>query len=113
MNFKVFMIYLKAMGTIPPILVLCTAVLQMASDLGSNIWLSEWSRDTDIYVGNNTMPPGLPSLRVGVYGGLGGMSGTVINFMVLFSSRIYFILMYFPRSYWLAYALVIIVPKIS
>ena len=75
MNKGVFLVYLKSLGTFMPILVAVTLFIQMASDLGSNIWLSEWSKDDTRYGPNETMDPNLPNVRVGVYGGLGGTSG--------------------------------------
>ena len=46
-------------------------ICQLATDLGSSIWLSEWSQDADHLKPNETLDPGLINLRIGVYGGIG------------------------------------------
>ena len=73
MNFKVFVVYLKSLGAVMPWIIMLTLFVQMGADLGSNIWLSDWSADGSITDPNITVTD--PSLRVGVYGGLGGLSG--------------------------------------
>ena len=55
------------MGTIATVLTMITFVVQSGCELGANIWLSEWSKDSS----RNTSDPNLASVRVGVYGGIG------------------------------------------
>ena len=71
-----FMVYMHALGCLMPIAVLVCVLLQMGADLGSNIWLSEWSKDSSRP--NGTVDP---NLRVGVYGGLGALSGGYLKYL--------------------------------
>ena len=48
--------------------------------VGTNIWLSVWSQDPVV---NGTQDASLTSLRLGVYGGLGGALTTVSFFFSL------------------------------
>ena len=57
--------------------------MQIATDLASNIWLSEWS-------GDSTDPDNAvdPAVRLGVYGGIGaGQSKWEISFVSLKQSK--------------------------
>ena len=60
---------MEAVGWCLVALVLSTNVFQIATDLGSNIWLSKWSEDVELEKQNMTYMD--PSVRVGVYAGLG------------------------------------------
>ncbi len=58
-------------------------VCQLATDLGSNIWLSEWSQDADHLEQNQTLDPHLIQVRIGVYGGIGAaLSKHFIEFFI-------------------------------
>ena len=65
-TWKVVLRYLRALSLPAMICLLLGYLLQMGTDLASNIWLSEWSEDT----ANPDQAPD-PGLRLGVYGGIG------------------------------------------
>ena len=55
-------------------------VFYVATQIATNIWLSEWSNDQPEPDG--TQDTGLRDLRLGVYGGLGAAQGTY-TFIIL------------------------------
>ena len=67
MKLQVVKDYVKAMSSAALVWMAIGYITQVATDLGSNIWLSKWSEDT-------SNPDGAmnPNVRVGVYGGIGG-----------------------------------------
>jgi multidrug resistance-associated protein (MRP) len=66
----VFTSYLKACRLIPIVAALLWYVVYLATQIGTNIWLSIWSSDGPIENGT-TQDTSLRDLRLGVYGGLG------------------------------------------
>ena len=61
--------------------VLVYYILSTGCELGSNIWLSEWSQDADSLNAtiNETVDPKLIEVRLGVYAALGVGSGGEAN----------------------------------
>lgn len=71
---SVYLQYLRAMGWTYSILALVFYVLQLASTIGQNVWLSDWTNDAEKY-GNTTYPIGQRDTRIGVFGALGVAQG--------------------------------------
>ena len=73
-SFGVFAIYLKACGFLMCVVTVIFYIFYVATQIGTNIWLSEWSNDQPEPDG--TQDTELRDLRLGVYGGLGGGQGS-------------------------------------
>ena len=72
-SFGVFAIYLKSCGVLMSVVTIVFYIIYVATQVGTNIWLSEWSNDQPEPDG--TQDTALRDLRLGVYGGLGGGQG--------------------------------------
>jgi hypothetical protein len=72
---SVFMAYLKAVGPTLSLTILAFYVLNNASSVGYNIWLSKWSDDASNP--NLTYDAAQRDMRLGVYGALGGAQGRI------------------------------------
>ncbi|OWF40077.1 Multidrug resistance-associated protein 1 [Mizuhopecten yessoensis] len=78
----VFLSYLKSVGPILSCIIILFYILYNIASVYSNIWLSEWSNDEAATV-NGTVDTAQRDLRLGVYGALGLVQGTVIVFASL------------------------------
>ena len=82
---SVFSSYIKACGVATFVAMMIFYLGYLATQVGSNIWLSEWSNDQPTV--NGTQDLALRDLRLGVYGGLGAGQGkdktNVANSLVL------------------------------
>ncbi len=76
---KVLWSYFKSFGAGIIITVLVACAFQLASDLGGNIWLAEWSQDEERITINESVDPNLANIRVGVYGGIGAAQGNILQ----------------------------------
>ncbi len=74
---KVLASYLKSFGIGMTVIIVVAYICQLASDLGGNIWLAEWSLDVDRINNNESVDPNLMNIRVGVYGGIGGAQSKI------------------------------------
>jgi hypothetical protein len=70
----VFLSYLRACRLLPIVSTVMWYVVYMASQVGTNVWLSIWSTDTPP-INSTMMDTHLRDLRLGVYGGLGIVQG--------------------------------------
>uniref|UniRef100_H0VI28 ATP binding cassette subfamily C member 2 n=1 Tax=Cavia porcellus TaxID=10141 RepID=H0VI28_CAVPO len=73
-KFSIYMKYLQAMGWSSIIFIIFFYVMNSVAFIGSNLWLSAWTRDSVIYNATD-YPPSQRDLRIGVYGGLGVAQG--------------------------------------
>ena len=85
MKLAVFAAYIRACGVPTFILALCSYVVYLASQIGTNIWLSLWSGDQP--TANGTQDLALRDLRLGVYGGMGGVQGKLPKAICQFTLR--------------------------
>ncbi|XP_053306512.1 ATP-binding cassette sub-family C member 2 [Spea bombifrons] len=69
-KFSLYMKYLRAIGWGFSFWIFVSYLLQNAAFVGQNIWLSDWTRDADIYK-NQTYPASQRDMRVGIFGVLG------------------------------------------
>ena len=80
-------------------LVVLANVMNIGTDLGSNIWLALWSEDTALEAANLSFTD--PSIRVGVYAALGMSTSTLLHYldkeMELYNDP--FIYLYFTANY--------------
>ena len=72
-SFGVFAVYLKSCGVLMSVVTIVFYIIYVATQVGTNIWLSEWSNDQPEPDG--TQDTTLRNLRLGVYGGFGGGQG--------------------------------------
>ncbi len=68
----VFAAYIKSCGIVPFVTALIFYSGYLVAQVFTNVWLSEWSNDQPV---NGSQDIGLRDLRLGVYGGLGGLQG--------------------------------------
>ena len=66
------MMYIRAGGIALCVLSLLFHAFFIAAQVGTNVWLSEWSSDGPV---NGTWPRDRTDMRLGVYGGLGLAQG--------------------------------------
>ncbi|XP_005407735.1 PREDICTED: canalicular multispecific organic anion transporter 1 [Chinchilla lanigera] len=69
-KFSVYIKYLRAMRWCSIAFIVCFFMMNSVAFIGSNLWLSAWTRDSLIYNGTN-YPASQRDMRIGVYGGLG------------------------------------------
>ncbi|XP_067673483.1 multidrug resistance-associated protein 1-like isoform X3 [Haliotis asinina] len=74
-KFRVFIAYIKAVGPVLSAVILLFYLLYNAANIGSNVWLSDWSNDAQRY---NHTDPAQRDMRLGVYGALGFSQGLLI-----------------------------------
>ncbi|XP_058507568.1 canalicular multispecific organic anion transporter 1 [Solea solea] len=74
---SVYLEYLRAMGWLYSVSALAFFILQLASTVGQNVWLSDWTNDAAKYV-NETYPASVRDTRVGVFGALGVAQGVFV-----------------------------------
>ncbi|KDR24195.1 Multidrug resistance-associated protein 1, partial [Zootermopsis nevadensis] len=82
-KWHVYTYYLKSIGIFLSGATIFFNLVFQAFSIGSNVWLSEWSNDKNVYV-NETVNEGKRDLYLGVYGALG--AGQVI---AVFISSLY------------------------
>ena len=73
-SLKVFRAWLASCGAAPVTFTLLFYLLYIVSQIATNIWLSAWSSDVPLPDGSQDVEQ--RNLRLGVYGGLGGVQGT-------------------------------------
>uniref|UniRef100_A0A672I9F9 ABC-type glutathione-S-conjugate transporter n=1 Tax=Salarias fasciatus TaxID=181472 RepID=A0A672I9F9_SALFA len=74
---SVFLQYLRAMGWGYTAVAALVYFIGNVAFVGQNLWLSEWTKDAVVYA-NETYPPSLRDLRVGVFGALGVAQGLFV-----------------------------------
>ena len=74
---KVFLTYMAAIGPVVSICLIVFYVLNHASSVSANFWLSAWSNDAD----NATVSMDQRDMRLGVYGALGLAQGLLKLFI--------------------------------
>lgn len=82
-KWEVYKHYLKSIGLCLTVLTLILNMVFQGFSIGSNMWLSAWSTDTEIVV-NNVTNTGKRDLYLGVYGALGIGQG---NFLIYIYSH--------------------------
>ncbi|XP_025086070.1 multidrug resistance-associated protein 1-like isoform X1 [Pomacea canaliculata] len=75
-KFSVFLAYLKAVGVVLSVIIVVLYILYDAANIGSNVWLSDWSNDARNP--NKTSDSEHRNMRLGVYGALGVVQGLCI-----------------------------------
>ena len=78
MSLQVFRAWLASCGALPVTCTLLFYVLYIASQIATNIWLSAWS--SDVPLPDGTQDTDQRNLRLGVYGGLGGVQGRYLHY---------------------------------
>ncbi|XP_040110140.1 canalicular multispecific organic anion transporter 1 [Oryx dammah] len=73
-KFSIYLKYLQAIGWCSIVFILLGFVIYYVAFIGSNLWLSAWTSDSQKYNGTN-YPSSQRDLRVGVYGALGIAQG--------------------------------------
>jgi ATP-binding cassette subfamily C (CFTR/MRP) protein 1 len=73
-KWHVYSHYLRSIGLYLAGATVFFNVVFQAFSIGSNVWLSEWSNDKNIYV-NETLNESKRDLYLGVYGALGAGQG--------------------------------------
>ncbi|KAM8806261.1 ATP-binding cassette sub-family C member 2 [Eudromia elegans] len=69
-KFSMYVRYLRAVGWGFSFWVAVSYLAEYVAYVGSNLWLSAWTDDAQLYL-NQTYPPGQRDLRIGVFGALG------------------------------------------
>uniref|UniRef100_A0A8B9SE88 Canalicular multispecific organic anion transporter 1 n=1 Tax=Apteryx owenii TaxID=8824 RepID=A0A8B9SE88_APTOW len=69
-KFSMYLRYLRAVGWGFSFWVAMSYLAQYVAFVGTNLWLSAWTDDAQLYL-NQTYPPGQRDLRIGVFGALG------------------------------------------
>ncbi|XP_013810458.2 ATP-binding cassette sub-family C member 2 isoform X1 [Apteryx mantelli] len=69
-KFSMYLRYLRAVGWGFSFWVAMGYLAQYVAFVGTNLWLSAWTDDAQLYL-NQTYPPGQRDLRIGVFGALG------------------------------------------
>nr|XP_020658695.1 canalicular multispecific organic anion transporter 1 isoform X1 [Pogona vitticeps] len=85
-KFIIYLRYLQAVGWCLSTIILFCYVAQAAANVGSNLWLSEWTGDSLVYQ-NETYPAALRDKRVGVYGALGVTQALSLLAATLFAAH--------------------------
>jgi hypothetical protein len=73
-KWSVYSHYLRSIGLFLSGATIFFNLIFQSFSIGSNVWLSEWSNDGNIYV-NETVNEGKRDLYLGVYGALGAGQG--------------------------------------
>ncbi|TEA38280.1 hypothetical protein DBR06_SOUSAS110135 [Sousa chinensis] len=83
-KFSIYLKYLQAIGWCSIFFIIFGFVLHSVSFIGSNLWLSAWTRDSKTFNSTN-YPASQRDLRVGVYGALGLAQGIFVLIANLWS----------------------------
>ncbi|XP_008589254.1 PREDICTED: canalicular multispecific organic anion transporter 1-like, partial [Galeopterus variegatus] len=84
-KFSIYLQYLQAIGWYSVSFIIFAFVMNSASNIGSNLWLSAWTSDSEIF--NSTdYPASRRNLRLGVYGALGLAQGVCVLVANLWSA---------------------------
>ncbi|KAB0390270.1 hypothetical protein E2I00_014382, partial [Balaenoptera physalus] len=83
-KFSIYLKYLQAIGWCSIFFIIFGFVLYSVSFIGSNLWLSAWTRDSKTFNSTN-YPASQRDLRVGVYGALGLAQGIFVLIANLWS----------------------------
>nr|XP_010969361.1 PREDICTED: canalicular multispecific organic anion transporter 1 isoform X2 [Camelus bactrianus] len=81
---SIYLKYLQAIGWHSMFFIIFGLVLYSVAFIGSNLWLSAWTRDSTIFNSTN-YPASQRDLRVGVYGALGLAQGVFVLISNLWS----------------------------
>ncbi|XP_005063617.1 canalicular multispecific organic anion transporter 1 [Mesocricetus auratus] len=76
-KFSVYLKYLQSVGWCSITFVILSYGLNSVSFIGSNLWLSAWTSDSQIYNSTN-YPPSQRDMRIGVFGALGLAQGIFV-----------------------------------
>ncbi|KAK1792647.1 hypothetical protein P4O66_012581 [Electrophorus voltai] len=76
-KFSVYLHYLRAMGWWHASTFVMTYFLQNVAFIGQNLWLSDWTNDSETYT-NRTYPADIRDMRIGVFGALGVAQGFLV-----------------------------------
>uniref|UniRef100_A0A4W4G0I7 ATP-binding cassette, sub-family C (CFTR/MRP), member 2 n=1 Tax=Electrophorus electricus TaxID=8005 RepID=A0A4W4G0I7_ELEEL len=76
-KFSVYLHYLRAMGWWHASTFVMTYLLQNVAFIGQNLWLSDWTNDSETYT-NRTYPADIRDMRIGVFGALGVAQGFLV-----------------------------------
>lgn len=74
-KFSIYLKYLRAVGWCSIFFIILAYVISFVALVGSNLWLSAWTHDSQIFNSTN-YPASQRDMRVGVYGALGLVQGT-------------------------------------
>jgi ATP-binding cassette subfamily C (CFTR/MRP) protein 1 len=89
-KWQVYSHYLKSIGLFLSCATIFFNMVFQGFSIGSNVWLSEWSNDRNIYV-NGTVDESKRDLYLGVYGALGaGQGKSYISHLSAILSGVYF-----------------------
>ncbi|XP_015100143.3 ATP-binding cassette sub-family C member 2 isoform X2 [Vicugna pacos] len=83
-KFSIYLKYLQAIGWHSMFFIIFGLVLYSVAFIGSNLWLSAWTRDSTMFNSTN-YPASRRDLRVGVYGALGLAQGVFVLISNLWS----------------------------
>ncbi|KAM5139214.1 ATP-binding cassette sub-family C member 2 [Callospermophilus lateralis] len=73
-KFSIYLKYLQAVGWCSIFCIIFAFVLNSVAFIGSNLWLSTWTGDSQVFNGTN-YPASQRDMRIGVYGALGIAQG--------------------------------------
>ncbi|XP_004459255.1 ATP-binding cassette sub-family C member 2 isoform X1 [Dasypus novemcinctus] len=76
-KFSIYLKYLQAIGWCPIFSIILAYMMNSASFIGANLWLSAWTNDSKTFNSTN-YPASQRDLRVGVYGALGLAQGVFV-----------------------------------
>lgn len=76
-KFSIYLKYLQAIGWWSIFFIILIYALNFVAYIGSNLWLSAWTRDAEKYNSTN-YPPSQRDTRIGVFGALGVIQGLLL-----------------------------------
>ncbi|KAM5324056.1 ATP-binding cassette sub-family C member 2 [Glossophaga mutica] len=76
-KFSIYLKYLGAVGWCSIFFTILAYVINSVAVIGSNLWLTAWTKDSNTYNGTN-YPTSQRDMRVGVYGALGLVQGILM-----------------------------------
>lgn len=85
MKFSIYLKYLQAMGWSSMFFIILFYMMNSVSYIGSNLWLSAWTSDSQIFNGTN-YPASQRDMRIGVFGTLGLAQGLFVLISSIWST---------------------------
>uniref|UniRef100_A0A8D2NVG1 Canalicular multispecific organic anion transporter 1 n=1 Tax=Zosterops lateralis melanops TaxID=1220523 RepID=A0A8D2NVG1_ZOSLA len=85
-KFSMYVRYMSAVGWCFSFWIFMGYTAQYAAYTGTNLWLSEWTDDSQRYL-NQTYPTHMRDLRIGVFGALGMAQALFLLFATVLSAR--------------------------
>ncbi|KFV82781.1 Canalicular multispecific organic anion transporter 1, partial [Struthio camelus australis] len=85
-KFSMYLRYLRAVGWVFSFCVAMGYLAQYVAFVGTNLWLSAWTDDAQLYF-NQTYPPGQRDLRIGVFGVLGIAQAIFLFIAIILSAH--------------------------